>query len=74
MSEPVAECADWSLRGGASSWNKLFDRYYRKFELFPMQWGSLDLSNMIVSAAQYAGPLGNDTHVCVRCIFINGQH
>ena len=59
FSESEMSCVDWSYRAGASSWNKLFDRYYRKTELYSMRWGSVDLSKMIVAAAQYAGPLGS---------------
>ena len=57
----VSNLVDWSQRGGASTWNKLFDRYYRKVEIYSLQWGpDIDLSKMIVAAAQYAGPIGLD--------------
>ena len=36
---------DWAEATGANSWNKLYDRYYRKQEIYNMQWGEdVDLS------------------------------
>ena len=58
MSTAPSSTVDLSYRTAASSWNKLFDRYYRKVELYSMRWGAIDLGKMIVSAAQFAGPLG----------------
>eukprot|EP00282_Hemiselmis_andersenii_P020190 CAMPEP_0172028836 /NCGR_PEP_ID=MMETSP1041-20130122/17795_1 /TAXON_ID=464988 /ORGANISM="Hemiselmis andersenii, Strain CCMP439" /LENGTH=111 /DNA_ID=CAMNT_0012684929 /DNA_START=136 /DNA_END=471 /DNA_ORIENTATION=+ len=53
-----APTADWSLTAGSSTWNKLFDRYYRKKELYAMEWGDdIDLSKMLVSGSRFAGPI-----------------
>eukprot|EP00291_Cryptomonas_curvata_P029101 CAMPEP_0172210498 /NCGR_PEP_ID=MMETSP1050-20130122/35788_1 /TAXON_ID=233186 /ORGANISM="Cryptomonas curvata, Strain CCAP979/52" /LENGTH=250 /DNA_ID=CAMNT_0012890661 /DNA_START=3 /DNA_END=751 /DNA_ORIENTATION=+ len=57
MSIAPSSSVDLSYRTAASSWNKLFDRYYRKVELYSMRWGAIDLGKMIVSAAQFAGPI-----------------
>ena len=41
------------------SWDKLGSRYYRKFEVYQMCWGSdVDLATSIVVAAPFGGPLG----------------
>jgi hypothetical protein len=48
---------DWAEITGASSWNKLYDRYYRKQEMYKLQWGELDLAKMKVSGAPFSGPL-----------------
>lgn len=32
---------DWSGLAGSSGWNKLFDRYYRKREIYEMAWGEV---------------------------------
>lgn len=41
------------------SWDKLGSRYYRKFEVYQMSWGTdVDLSTSIAVAAPYGGPLG----------------
>lgn len=50
---------DWAEITGASSWNKLYDRYYRKQEMYQMQWtdSDVDLSKMKVSGAAFSGPL-----------------
>jgi hypothetical protein len=49
---------DWAEATGANSWNKLYDRYYRKQEIYNMQWGEdVDLSKMKVSGAPFSGPL-----------------
>lgn len=41
------------------SWDKLGTRYYRKFEVYQMSWGTdVDLSTSIAVAAPYGGPLG----------------
>ena len=31
--QAAAPTTDWSLTAGSSTWNKLFDRYYRKKEV-----------------------------------------
>ena len=41
------------------SWDKLGSRYYRKFEVYQMSWGTdVDLSTSIAVAAPFGGPLG----------------
>ena len=41
-----------------SDWNPLGDVFFRKFELYSMQWGdSVDLSKYTVCAAPYGGPI-----------------
>ena len=41
------------------SWDKLGSRYYRKFEVYCMKWGSsIDISSSTVVAAPHGGPLG----------------
>ena len=42
---------------GASSWNKLYDRYYRKLEMYKMQWEEVDLAKMKVCGAPFSGPV-----------------
>jgi len=37
----MAEEIDWSGLAGSSGWNKLFDRYYRKREIYEMAWGEV---------------------------------
>ena len=48
---------DWAEMTGASSWNKLYDRYYRKVEMYKMEWDEVDLAKMKVSGAPFSGPL-----------------
>uniref|UniRef100_A0A7S4PFI6 Vacuolar protein sorting-associated protein 16 homolog n=1 Tax=Guillardia theta TaxID=55529 RepID=A0A7S4PFI6_GUITH len=47
---------DWAHLAGAGGWNKLFDRYYRKQEIYEMSWSDVDLSKMIVAGSPFAGP------------------
>lgn len=49
---------DWTDAAGASTWNKLFDRYYRRSEIYSMQWENVDLAKMIVAGSKFSGPLG----------------
>ena len=58
MSTISQSFSDWSQKGGASSWNKLFDRYYRKLELYSMQWEEQDLGKIVIAASPFAGPIG----------------
>jgi hypothetical protein len=50
---------DFAEITGASSWNRLYDRHYRKQEVYEMQWAAhdVDLSKMKVSGAPFSGPL-----------------
>mmetsp|Transcript_38830 Transcript_38830/g.91850 ORF Transcript_38830/g.91850 Transcript_38830/m.91850 type:complete len:845 (+) Transcript_38830:58-2592(+) len=48
---------DWSGLAGSSGWNKLFDRYYRKREIYEMAWGEVDLSKMVVAGSGFSGPI-----------------
>eukprot|EP00961_Rhodomonas_salina_P139605 1878851-Rhodomonas_salina.1 len=49
---------DWSDAAGASTWNKLFDRYYRRSEIYTMQWENVDLAKMVVAGSNFSGPIG----------------
>jgi len=53
----MAEEIDWSALAGSSSWNKLFDRYYRKREIYEMAWERVDLSKMVVASSRFSGPI-----------------
>lgn len=48
---------DWSDAAGASTWNKLFDRYYRRSEIYTMQWENVDLAKMVVAGSNFSGPI-----------------
>lgn len=40
-----------------AEWNQLYDRYYRKREVYAMLWDKMDLSKYMVAAAPFGGPL-----------------
>jgi hypothetical protein len=40
---------DWSLTAGSSTWNKLFDRYYRKKEVLHSCFGSYAWNDSAIS-------------------------
>ena len=42
-----------------AEWNQLYDRYYRKREVYAMLWDKMDLSKYMVAAAPFGGPLGD---------------
>lgn len=39
-------------------WKLLLDKYYRKFELYRMEWNNISLKDHIVSGGQLGGPIG----------------
>ena len=49
---------DWAEATGAHSWSKLYDRYYRKQQMYRLAWGDeIDLAKMKVAGAPFAGPV-----------------
>lgn len=57
VKEGMSDAFDRNTNFG--SWDKLGTRYYRKFEVYQMSWGTdVDLSTSIAVAAPYGGPLG----------------
>ncbi|CAL5394026.1 unnamed protein product [Camellia sinensis] len=41
----------------AAEWQLLYNRYYRKPEIYPMQWKHVDLSRNKVACAPFGGPI-----------------
>lgn len=41
----------------AAEWQLLYNRYYRKPELYSLQWGRMDLSRHRVACAPFGGPI-----------------
>ncbi|OMO95888.1 hypothetical protein CCACVL1_05201 [Corchorus capsularis] len=41
----------------AAEWQLLYNRYYRKPELYPMRWKNMDLSRNKVACAPFGGPI-----------------
>ncbi|KAL6328996.1 hypothetical protein AAG906_007286 [Vitis piasezkii] len=41
----------------AAEWQLLYNRYYRKPEIYPMQWKHIDLSRNKVAGAPFGGPI-----------------
>ncbi|KAK9013191.1 hypothetical protein V6N11_041210 [Hibiscus sabdariffa] len=41
----------------AAEWQLLYNRYYRKPELYPMRWKNIDLSRNKVACAPFGGPI-----------------
>ncbi|XP_008811095.2 protein VACUOLELESS1 [Phoenix dactylifera] len=41
----------------AAEWQLLHDRYYRKLEIYSMQWGRMDLARHRVACAPFGGPI-----------------
>ena len=41
----------------AAEWQLLYNRYYRKPELYPMPWKHVDLARTKVAAAPFGGPV-----------------
>ncbi|THG13023.1 hypothetical protein TEA_005135 [Camellia sinensis var. sinensis] len=41
----------------AAEWQLLYNRYYRKPEIYPMQWKHVDLSRNKVACASFGGPI-----------------
>lgn len=41
----------------AAEWQLLYNRYYRKPELYPMRWKHVDLARNKIAAAPFGGPL-----------------
>jgi len=48
--------------------NQLHDKFYRKYEVYSMEWSkqrpSVDLSTMMIAGAPSGGPIG------LECIFV----
>lgn len=40
-------------------WQRLIDKYYRKFDMYKMSWKDMNLEEYIVVGGQFGGPLGN---------------
>ncbi|XP_072968310.1 protein VACUOLELESS1 isoform X2 [Typha angustifolia] len=41
----------------AAEWQQLYDRYYRKPEIYSLQWGRMDISRHRVACAPFGGPI-----------------
>lgn len=41
----------------AAEWELLYNRYYRKPEIYSMRWGRMDLSRHRVACAPFGGPV-----------------
>jgi hypothetical protein len=51
----------------SASWEALGETFYRRQELYSMQWGGVDdLSDYVVAAARWGGPLGGCPRVQIR--------
>lgn len=40
-------------------WQRLIDKYYRKFDLYKMSWKDMNIEEHIIVGGQLGGPLGN---------------
>ena len=65
---------DWAHLAGAGGWNKLFDRYYRKQEIYEMSWNDVDLSKMIVAGSPFAGPFGEHCYAQFAAMTVVCSH
>lgn len=40
-------------------WKKLYDKFYRKREIYTLEWQNVDLAKFKVVGAPFGGPVGN---------------
>ena len=52
MAQHPPASASWEALGSTS------DAFYRKEEIYSMLWSNIDLSDYVVAAARYGGPIG----------------
>jgi hypothetical protein len=52
MAQHAPASSSWEALGTSS------DAFYRKDEVYSMLWSNIDLSDYIVAAARYGGPIG----------------
>lgn len=49
----------------SASWDALGETFYRRVELYTMQWHVADLSDYIVAGSKWGGPVG-ELWICLR--------
>lgn len=55
---PTREPGMASHAPASSSWEPLGDTFYRRQDIYSMQWSIPDLSNLRIAGARWGGPLG----------------